>query len=192
MEIVSALTHVTSGTAKYNSVGRKLCNRLKHSELNLYWNTVCAWNVQFNFSLTRAQGLLSCSHFCFLCVCVFTCLFPRLHLHYEMCVCVCVTHPGHCCSSWHWSLGDVGPAGWSGSRTSAAWCFSPACWRSPSQPCCPAAGSRGLVEGGRDRGGKEGDREMHMLEERRDKGWKRQEEESKLNIRGTNDNTVGW
>lgn len=25
-------------------------------------------------------------------------------------------------------------------------------------------------EGGRDRGGKEGDREMHMLEERKDKG----------------------
>ena len=65
-----------------------------------------------------------------------------LHLFYEtVLVCVCVTHPGRCCSSWRWSLGGAGPAEWNDIQTSAAWCSSPACWLSPSPPCFLTAGS---------------------------------------------------
>lgn len=81
----------------------------------------------------------------------FNCL---LNLAYaRVCVHVCGgkgTHPGRCCSSWRWSLVGVGPAGWNGTRTSTEWCFSPACWLSPFQPCFPKAGSKG--RGGTRRG----------------------------------------
>lgn len=67
-----------------------------------------------------------------------------------VCMCVSGAHPGHCCSSWRWSLVGVGPAGWNDIRTSAAWYFSPACWLSPFQPCFLKAGSE--VRGGMRRG----------------------------------------
>lgn len=63
------------------------------------------------------------------------------HTQWE-CECLCETHPGRCCSSWHWNLEGAGPAGWSDIQTSTTLCFSPVCWQSPSQPCYPTAGSR--------------------------------------------------
>lgn len=73
-----------------------------------------------------------------------------------MFACVCETHPGRYCSSWRWSLVGEGPAGWNDIQTSTAWCFSPACWLSPSPPCSPAAGS-GVQEEVGSPGGKKGD-----------------------------------